>query len=132
MTSWETIGEAASICGIMIALDIIAGMISAASRGELRSRELRQGLFHKAASMIIIALAIALEQACGILDLGISMPIVIPTTAYIVIMEACSIYENAKTIDPDLHIKSIEDLFDFTHNATEGSGTKANMSDKIT
>lgn len=115
MTSFETIGAAAGVCGIMIAMDVAAGVLSAATRGELNTTKLRHGLFHKLGLVLTYALAVALEYACDVLPLGIDMPLVIPVAAYITLMEAMSVYENVKQINPDIKVEKFEDFFKFSH-----------------
>ncbi len=115
MTSFETIGAAAGVCGIMIVMDVAAGVLSAATRGELNTTKLRHGLFHKLGLVLTYALAVALEYACDVLPLGIDMPLVIPVAAYITLMEAMSVYENVKQINPDIKVEKFEDLFKFSH-----------------
>lgn len=111
MTSCETITAAASVVGIMITLDVVSGIASAASRGELRTSKLREGLMHKLALVLTIVLAIALEYASDVLPIDVKVPLVIPVCAYITLMEACSVYENIKSMNPDVRVQSFEDLF---------------------
>lgn len=111
MTSCETITAAASVVGIMIILDVVSGIASAASRGELRTSKLREGLMHKLALVLTIVLAIALEYASDVLPIDVKVPLVIPVCAYITLMEACSVYENIKSMNPDVRVQSFEDLF---------------------
>lgn len=111
MTSWDTIGAAASVVGIMISLDVISGVASAASRGDLQTPILRRGLMHKLALVIAVALAVALEYATDVLPIDVTIPLVIPVCSYIAIMEACSVYENIKKMNPDVRIDNFEDLF---------------------
>lgn len=106
------IGNAAAVAGAMIALDVVAGLVSAASRGELDSTKLRQGLMHKAGLCLAFSLAIVLEYGESVVPLGISVPLVIPVVSYIILMEACSVYENIKRINPDFEFSRFEDLFD--------------------
>lgn len=110
----ETIAASAAVVGLMICLDVAAGILSAATRGDIDSSTLRHGLLHKLALVVAIALAIALEVAESVLAVGASVPLVVPVAGYIAIMEACSIYENLKHVNPDLHIKQFDDLFRFS------------------
>lgn len=115
MTSFETIGAAAGVCGIMITMDIVAGVLSAATRGELNTQKLRIGLFHKLALVLTFVLAVAIEYACEVLPMGVTIPLVLPVATYIALMEACSVYENIKRINPDVKVEKFEDLFKFSH-----------------
>ena len=114
ITAPETIAAAAGVVGMMIVMDIAAGILSAASRGDIDSSTLRHGLLHKLALVMAMALAVALEVAEGVLAVGAAVPLVIPVATYISIMEACSIYENCRTANPDLQIKEFDDLFRFS------------------
>lgn len=132
MTSFETIGAAAGVCGIMIIMDIVAGILSAATRGELNTQKLRIGLFHKLALVLTFVLAVAIEYACEVLPMGVTIPLVLPVATYIALMEACSVYENIKQINPDVKVERFEDLFKFSHGtapAEEGSSLPADYSD---
>lgn len=111
MPSPETIARAATVCGILIIMDILAGIARAASNGEIRTPILRAGLWHKLAVVMAFVLAIVLEYAETVLPLGIELPLLVPVSCYICIMEACSIYENLKGINPDMKIEKFEDLF---------------------
>lgn len=125
MTSCETITAAASVVGIMIVLDVVSGIASAASRGELRTSKLREGLMHKLALVLTIVLAISLEYASDVLPIDVKVPLVIPVCAYITLMEACSVYENIKSMNPDVRVQSFEDLFQLPKTdgtAADGEG----------
>ena len=122
MTPISTITTAAAVAGVMILLDIVAGIASAASRGDIDSTTLRQGLWHKLGSILAMALGLALEYACDVLPLDISLPLFVPIASYIVLMEACSIYENLKLLNPELHIESLEDLFRFEADGDNKKG----------
>ena len=111
MTGLEIIGEAGLGILIMIALDIIAGIVAAASNGNIDSSKLRHGLFHKIGLILAFALSVALEWLEHSLPLGIDVPLVLPVSAYIILMEACSVYENIRAINPDFKFQSFEDLF---------------------
>lgn len=114
MTDFGTIGTAALICGGMMVLDVVAGLLAAASNGTIDSTTLRKGLMHKLGLCLALVLAAALEYACTVLPLGISLPIFIPVACYIILMEACSTYENIKKVNPDFRPTNFEDLFSFS------------------
>lgn len=109
--SFEFISRAAIGIGIMIVLDVVAGITAAASNGDIDSKKLRQGLMHKLGLVIAFALSVALEYECSILPLDITVPLVAPISVYIVFMEACSVYENITQINPDFRPEKLEDLF---------------------
>lgn len=111
MTDMTIIGDAAIGIMIMICLDILAGLVSAASRGEINSTKLRQGLLHKLGLVLAFALAVALEYEEHVLPIGMSTPLVVPVSVYIIVTEACSVYENIRTINPDFTFTGFDDLF---------------------
>lgn len=111
MTDLAIVGQAAAGIAIMIVLDVVAGLSAAISRGEVDSKRLREGLMHKLALIIAYALAIALEYENAVLHLGINVPLVTGVAAYIIIMEACSVYENIRLINPDFRFEKFDDLF---------------------
>lgn len=108
---FDIIGKAVTGVAIMIILDIVAGFSAAVSRGEVDSKKLREGLMHKVALMLAVTLAIALEYENKMLELGISIPIVTAMSTYIIIMEACSVYENIRRINPEFRFTALEDIF---------------------
>lgn len=107
----ETIGRAAGAVGIMIALDVVAGITAAASRGDIQSSKLREGLMHKVALVLAFSLGVALEYAEGVLPLGMDVPLVVPVASYIILMEACSTYENVRRINPEFKFDGFGALF---------------------
>lgn len=114
ITSIDMIATSASICAALIALDIVSGILSAASRNDIDSSKLRLGLIHKLAFVLAYALAVVLELAESNMPMGLSVPLIMPVAIYITLTEACSIYENLKLANPDLHISHFEDLFRFS------------------
>ena len=107
------IGTAAAGVLAMISLDVLAGILSAASRGDLSSRKLREGLMHKLALVLAFSLAVALEWCEHSLPMGVEVPLVLPVAAYIIIMEACSVYENIRSVNPDFRFTKFDELFRF-------------------
>ena len=105
----------------MISLDVLAGILSAASRGDLSSRKLREGLMHKLALVLAFSLAVALEWCEHSLPMGVEVPLVLPVAAYIIIMEACSVYENIKSVNPDFKFTGFDELFRF-NDGDKGEG----------
>lgn len=110
------IGKAAAGVGLMIVLDILSGFTAAASNGELSSKRLREGLMHKLAVVLAVALAVALEWEQTILPIGLNVPIVSAVATYIIIMETCSIYENVKKINPEFEWQGLDNLFKFSND----------------
>lgn len=108
----EQFGAYYLIVGVLIILDIISGVVKAMSNSGLDSTKLRQGLYHKVAYIIIMALATALQVASGSVDLGYDVPLVAPCAIYIVITEVVSIVENVLVINPELNAGALRALFE--------------------
>lgn len=111
MVDFAIINKAVTGVALMIVLDIAAGFVAAVSRGEVDSKKLREGLMHKVGLMLAVALAIAMEYENAMFDLGINIPIVTAMSTYIIIMEACSVYENIRKINPEFQFTKLEDIF---------------------
>ena len=86
-----------------ILLDIVSGVVSAYARHEISSKKLREGLWHKLGYFFVLFCAILIEwiMTQG-LDLGFSLPLVVPICVWVSLMEIISILENAAQINPDL------------------------------
>ena len=86
-----------------ILLDVISGVVSAYARHEISSQKLRTGLWHKLGYFFVVFCAILIEwiMTQG-LDLGFSLPLVIPICVWISLMEIVSVLENAAKMNPDL------------------------------
>lgn len=68
---------------------------------------------HKLALVLAFSLAVALEWCEHSIPMGIEVPLVLPVSAYIIIMEACSVYENIKSVNPDFTFTGFDELFRF-------------------
>lgn len=100
------------VTGVLILLDIVSGIIKAfATTGKLDSSALRQGLYHKATYIIIIALASALELYSDALNLGLGVPLVLCVCLYIIGTEVVSIIENVTEANNELDGSKLRGLF---------------------
>ncbi len=86
----------------LMVLDIASGVMKAIKAGNLSSTVMREGLYHKATYILIMAMAYVVELGSAHVDLGFEIPMFIPFCLYVIGMEARSIYENAKEVNPDL------------------------------
>ena len=86
-----------------ILLDIVSGVVSAYARHEISSKKLREGLWHKLGYFFVLFCAILIEwiMTQG-LDLGFSLPLVVPICVWVSLMEIVSTLENAAKMNPDL------------------------------
>lgn len=94
----------AIVCMLLfIVLDLVSGVASAYARKEVESPKLRQGLWHKVGYFFVVFCAIIIEWAMTQgMDLGFSLPLVMPICVWISLMEVVSTLENAAKINPEL------------------------------
>ena len=86
-----------------ILLDVVSGVTSAYARHEISSQKLRTGLWHKLGYFFVVFLAIIIEWTMTHgLDLGFSLPLVVPICVWVSLMEIVSTLENAAKMNPDL------------------------------
>lgn len=100
------------VVGILIVLDIISGLMKASELKEMSSTKLREGLYHKATYLVILALATVLQIASGQVDIGYNIPLVAPISVYIVGTEVVSILENLAAVNPELRDSKVMHLLD--------------------
>ncbi len=105
--------ESIAICitAALIVMDYMTGLLKACLNHDVSSSKMREGLYHKAAYVVIVILAAILEQATLVVDIGLTMPLVTPACAYIVLTELSSILENLGEINPDLKDSKLLSLF---------------------
>ena len=92
-----------AICAVLllIALDLLVGIVGAVVTHTFSSEKMRAGLLHKFMELSAMALAIILDGALTSgLDLA-TQPLLLATCAYIGIMETGSVLELIKKYDPD-------------------------------
>lgn len=77
------------------AIDICTGYICALYKNEVKSAKMRSGLLKKAILVMVIAAMALLQYAQTLVDLGINIPILTATCAFVILMEVTSIFENA-------------------------------------
>lgn len=89
-------------CAFMLA-DIISGFLKAWKAHDVKSRALRDGLFHKVAFIGVIGLAQLTEYAADrIPEIELNLPITSAICAYVILTELVSILENLRDINPDI------------------------------
>ena len=93
--------EIVAVCTFIL-FDIITGLIKALYLNGLNSTYLRKGLFHKLSEIIAVIGAFLLEYGIQYIQLGIDVPLLKATTAYICLMELISILENLAEVNPTL------------------------------
>lgn len=95
----------------LIVIDYLTGIAKAIKNKDLSSEKMRKGLWHKASYLVVIILAEIIEHGQHMVDMGFSVPIIIPACVYIIITELASILENLGEINPELHDSPILALF---------------------
>lgn len=99
------------ITAAFIALDMITGIIKALKNRNFTSTVMREGLFHKAGSVVVVAFGVLVDYAQGFIDLGVSVPVATSVCVYVSLMEVGSIAENLCEINPALLPDKIKSYF---------------------
>lgn len=96
---------------VFMVLDIVSGLMKAAKNGSMSSTIMREGLYHKATYILILAMAYVVEVGSAHVELGFEVPLFLPLCLYVIGMEGRSIYENAKELNPDLDGSPLDQTF---------------------
>lgn len=99
------------ITGVFIILDFATGLVKAFKNKCFTSTVMREGLFHKAGSILVIALGALVDFAQDYMDLGFTFPVAIPVCVYICLMETGSIIENVGEINPRIIPSKLQTYF---------------------
>lgn len=102
---------ALTIVGILMAIDYLTGLMKAAMQHNISSEKMRLGLWHKSGLILVMLLAEIIEHGQRYLDLGYTVPLIVPAAVYISITEISSIMENLGEINPDLANSPLLQLF---------------------
>lgn len=105
---------------LLALIDYITGVVNAIMHGELSSKKMRQGLGHKLAYLAIICVALIVEYGSDYINLGIELPIFIPTCTGICLIEITSITENCMKINPELSKSNILNIFEIDKKENNG------------
>ena len=90
------------VTACFILMDLLTGLLKAFSKQEYNSSIMREGLYHKAGSVLCIVLGVLADYAQTMVDLGVNVPLASAICAYIILMEIGSIIENISIINPDI------------------------------
>lgn len=82
------------ITAVMILLDVVMGFAGACKEGDVNSGKLREGLWHKAGFIGLIAVSYIIEYAAAYAELGFDVPTVLATCVYVIVTELVSVCEN--------------------------------------
>ena len=96
--------------GFMLA-DILTGTMAAFMHSELNSTAAREGLFRKAAMLMLIAFGVFLDSAQATMDLGFEVPTCAAICTLIMLTELYSVLENFAKMLPDELARKVIELF---------------------
>ena len=106
---------------VFVLMDMLVGTVCAFAMGRRSSTKLREGLFHKAQELMVIALAVLVQPAVTLIG-GVDLPgaIVLPVCVAIILMEVGSCLENIGEANPQLKDSGIFKLFSNNGDKDEG------------
>lgn len=99
------------IVTIAMVMDVVSGVSAAVRLGNVESVKMREGLWHKAGFVGLIAMAYLLEYGASLVDLGMTVPAVNAVCVFVVITEAMSIFENLCILNPAIADSPFGGLF---------------------
>ena len=91
-----------AIVFVAIVMDFVTGIAKAIKQHNFTSEAMREGLYHKSAEMIAIAMGYYVQFALPHIGVTVAFPVASFILVYTVIMEIGSIIENLGIINPDL------------------------------
>lgn len=101
-----------------VATDYLTGIVKAIMQNNLSSRKMREGLGHKFAYLVLIAVAYAIDTVSAHVSLGLPANIFVITVGGICLIELTSILENICEINPELKNKPFMQIFDTNNDST--------------
>ena len=88
---------------ILIALDVIFGVVTAVAKKEYSSKKMRKGIAHKCSEFGLLMVALVIDGLIiGGVDIGFTSPVFIASCVYLIIMELASILEIICRCNPQL------------------------------
>lgn len=99
--------DASIITFILIIIDFVSGVAAAAAKGDISSKAMRSGLWHKFAYVLIMVTAAVVDEMCTHVDIGISAPVFIPVCTGICFIEVTSTLENCMELNPKIRSSKI-------------------------
>lgn len=82
------------LAGAIVLLDFISGFAKAVYTHSVASSKMRDGLFHKFAYVLVIAVCILFDYAQAKVNIGTHVPLVLIACGYIIITDLVSFFEN--------------------------------------
>lgn len=118
---------ALGITAILIAMDYISGIAAAASRGDLQSSKMREGLWHKLGEVGAILLAYLVAEEGHYIGLPYQIDLLIPAVIiWLSVMEITSILENLTLLNPDLASSGFLRIFRRTDDTDDTDDSEDN------
>lgn len=111
---WGEYGLFLVLVAVAVVLDVITGIVKAKATGEgLSSEKARKGFWRKITLFVALGFGIFLDFAAELvisstgITLSVGMPFALIVSAYIIINESISIFENLYLANPDAFPKSV-------------------------
>lgn len=101
----------AAIVAAFIVLDLATGVMQAVANKTLDSTKMRAGLWHKCGFIMVVVLAALVEWTMQFVDLGFTLPLLVPVCVFIILTEVVSIFENVCQLSPELANSKLAQLF---------------------
>lgn len=99
------------LTGCFIVLDLLTGLLKAFKEKSYDSTVMREGLYHKAGSVICVVFGFLVDYAQCFVDLGVTVPVATTICVYIIAMECGSIIENVCKINPEIMPDKLKSYF---------------------
>lgn len=96
---------------LAMVLDVATGFAGAVKCGSVQSGRMREGLWHKAGFVGMVAMAYLLEFGARVVDLGVSVPAVSAVCVFVVLTETASIVENLCVLNPAIAASPLGNVF---------------------
>lgn len=104
-----------STVAVFILLDYVTGLMKAVMHKDISSEKMRLGLWHKSGLILVMLLAEIVERAQAFIDMGFTLPLIVPAAVYISVTEISSILENLGEINPEIKSSPLLQLFRNKH-----------------
>lgn len=122
------------LAGAIVLLDFISGFSKAVYTHTVASSKMREGLFHKFAYVLVIAICILFDYAQAKVNLGIHVPLVLIACGYIIITDTVSFVENICACNPQIAnmrvVKVILSVLDCVKTYIDGQADDATNNGK--
>ncbi len=103
---------------IVIIADYVTGIVKACYHHDYKSCVMREGLYHKVAELMAVAVMYFIELGLPMIGVTINFPFISFITFYVIFMELSSIVENIGEINPSL-VGPLSEVFEKVKEAKE-------------